>query len=166
MDATVKKFLHEMGATIGEALQEIAETMLFVEIEAGPLSTEACDVPPEHCAIIDFGDGIQGCFLLVASERAAIKLAGALLGEERGEMDADMGDSFGEVANMIAGGLVSRVESRYGSVSMTPPERVEGRHPMAGEMEWWRIHHGFALDGVPFCTEFFIARECLLNKVS
>ncbi|MBF0182462.1 MAG: chemotaxis protein CheX [Magnetococcales bacterium] len=166
MDATVKKCLHELGQTITEALQEIAETMLFVEIEPGPISTERCDIPPEHCAVIDFGDGIQGCFVLVASERAALKLAGALMGEERGEMDPEMGDSFGEVANMIAGGLVSRVEGKYGSVSMTPPERVEGHHPLEAEQEWRRIHLGFALDGVPFCAEFFIDGECMQKKAS
>lgn len=166
MDDHAKTFLEEMGTVIGEAVQEIAETMLFVEIDPATLRLDGCGVAQDYCAVIDFSEGIDGCFCLVAPERAALKLASGLLGEERLEMDPEMLDSFGEVANMVAGGLVSRVEGRYGSVRMTPPELVQGgAHPFAAEGGVFTVHHGFELDGVGFCAEFFIAGQCLLNRI-
>ncbi len=162
MNDSVNTHIHYIGTTLGEAVQEIAETMLFVEIEAGLITTDQCDIELDYCAIIDFGGSFQGCFCLVATSRAAIKLASALLGEERLEMDEEMADSFGEVANMVAGGFVSRVESRYGAVSMTPPDLIQsGDHPLANEKEWLRVHHGFELDGLPFCAEIYVAPDCV-----
>lgn len=167
MEENLKTFVLDFGLMIRETVQEIAETMLFVEIEPGSVVTDQCDVSMDYCAIIDFGDGINGSFCLVATLRSAIKLASALLGEERLEMDEEMRDSFGEVANMIAGGLVTRVEGRFGGVSMTPPELLEGaEHPLAHEQEWFRLHYGFELDGVKFCAEVFLSNQFIEQKIT
>ncbi|MEO5330733.1 MAG: chemotaxis protein CheX [Magnetococcus sp. YQC-5] len=167
MDNLVKAFLMDLGTTMGEAVQEIAETMLFVEIEPGSIVTDASDLALDYCATIQFSDGIQGVFCLIALQRSALKLASALMGEERLEMDVEMDDAFKEVANMVAGGLVTRVEGRHGSVNMTPPLLMrDGSHPGGSdEQEWLRVHHKFALDGVPFCAELALLRSFVMQKV-
>ncbi|MBF0429084.1 MAG: chemotaxis protein CheX [Magnetococcales bacterium] len=163
MDEAINKFLATIGTTIGEAVTEIAETMLFVEIEAGSVDTQPCDVKREYCVWIDFDGEIQGCFTLIAIERSALKLSSALLGEDRLEMDAEMSDAFGEVANMVAGGLKTRVEEQYGPASMTPPTLGQKEEE---SQEVVRVHQAFSLDGVPFCAEVTFTKEFILRKIA
>ncbi|MBF0342122.1 MAG: chemotaxis protein CheX [Magnetococcales bacterium] len=151
----------EIGATIGEAVQEIAENMLLVAIEADEVTIGACEMPMEQGVWIELDGGIQAHFRLIATDDSALRLACALLGEEREAFDEELGDAFGEVVNMMAGGMVTRFEDReHGSVSMTPPLRVViGDTFPEPSPEVICVHQGFHLDGTFFCAEVVFPLE-------
>ncbi len=139
-----------------EAVQEIAETMLFMEVTQGAHSTSCADLPEEYCAVIAYSGAVEGSLRLGGPKSAALKLGGALLGEERDEMDADMMDAFGEMGNMIAGGVQTRLEAEWGAIQISPPEvrESDGTHVQC-DHALSCVSHLFELEGVPFFAEIF-----------
>lgn len=166
MDEKLNEFLLEIGSTIGEAVREIAETMLFVPIGAEEASLGPCGVEMAHGAWIALDGGIVARFHLIATEASALRLAGALLGDPREAWDDELGDAFGEVANMIAGGMVTRFEDRsHGSVGMTPPTRVTPGEPFPEhDTAVVVVHQAFTLEGDPFAAEMLFPLDFALTK--
>ncbi len=149
-----------------EAVSEIAETMLFIEIGQGEAKHERADLSAEYSAVIGYSEAIQGSLHLSGSKSAVLKLASALLGEDRGDMDADMKDAFGEMANMVAGGVQSRLEAELGAIQMSPPVIISGQysHDTVG-LSVKCLSHLFDLEGETFCIEIFpkMMRKSRLN---
>ncbi|MBF0454689.1 MAG: chemotaxis protein CheX [Magnetococcales bacterium] len=139
-----------------EAILEIAETMLFVEVGEGSAQEKPAEIASEYSAVIGYGEGIQGSLHLSGSKAAILKLLSAFLGESRDEMDDEMNDAFGEMANLVAGGIQGRLEPELGSISLTPPEVASGRinHRAAGAVPAC-VSHLFDLDGEIFSVEVF-----------
>lgn len=106
---------------IREAVQEIASTMLYLEIMPDADEKFHFADPIDFVATIPLGEGLSGGLCLAAPEEAALHLAATLLMETRQVMDDEMKDGFGELANMIAGGVQLRMEPHVGPVSIAPP---------------------------------------------
>ena len=149
-------------AHMQETIQEIAEAMLSVKIVAGDSQQRHFSLPVDFIATISFSQGLRGGLCLAAPKKTALKLAEALLMEERQNMDAEMKDAFGELANMAAGGVQMRVESLLGSIAVTPPIVASG-----GNL---RTYYGatfscvsqyFELEGLSFVTEIFYQKGSL-----
>jgi chemotaxis protein CheX len=139
-----------------ESIAEIAETMLFAQVAPGEVAEERVNTEPDYSAAISYSGGIEGGLHLSGSKAAVLKLAAALLGEAREEMDADMCDALGEMANMVAGGVQGRLEGELGTISLSPPEvfapQSEGR---AMDASLACLGHQFALEGETFLVEIF-----------
>ncbi|MBF0417901.1 MAG: chemotaxis protein CheX [Magnetococcales bacterium] len=168
MNENLNVFLLDIGSAIGEAVGEIAETMLFVPIEAGAVSLGPCSVTMAHGAWIALDGGVMARFHLIATDTSALRLSCALLGDSRETWDDELGDAFGEVANMIAGGMVTRFENHsHGSVGMTPPTRVTIGEPFPEiRSEVVIVHQEFTLEGEPFAAEMVFPLDFALTKVS
>lgn len=145
-----------------EAVQEIAETMLFVAVMPGESQKKHFSTPVDFIATISFGQGLRGGLCLAASEKAALKLAASLLGEKRQEMDVEMNDAFGELANMVAGGVQMRVEALLGTVSITPPIVASGKNLRTFYGSTFScVSQYFELEGLSFVTEIFYQKGSL-----
>lgn len=141
-----------------EAVSEIAETMLFVEIIAGEVQIQGELQLADISAVVGYSGGLNGGLRLGGAVAVALKVAGALLGEQREAMDPELQDAFGEMANMIAGGVQTRVEGVFGAISMTPPMVVEGRnHQIAGQHSSHCVCRHFEMDGSCFFCEIYFA---------
>lgn len=89
-----------------EIVKDVFHTMLHYPVE------QSCDayVPGAHMvtAVVFFAGQCKGATLLECSRDQAVALAGQLMGDEAHcEIDDDVRDSLGELANMIAGNLKS-----------------------------------------------------------
>ncbi|MBF0588432.1 MAG: chemotaxis protein CheX [Magnetococcales bacterium] len=147
---------HPFIAVLQEAVQEIAETMLFIEVVPGETANQCAALPDACCAVIGYSGALTGQMRLGGTKAAALKLGGALLGEERDELDADMKDAFAEMGNMIAGGVQTRLEAEMGAIQISPPEVVEsdGEHLHCNK-DMACVSHLFEMDGVTFFAEIF-----------
>ncbi|MBF0609942.1 MAG: chemotaxis protein CheX, partial [Magnetococcales bacterium] len=113
---------------IRDAIQEIAETMLFVEIIPGESEHARCSLGADVSAVIGYSSSLKGSMRLAGPQKTVLKLAAALLGEERDVLDKEMEDAFSELANMIAGGVQTRVEGELGMIRMSPPVVISGKN--------------------------------------
>ncbi len=77
-------------------------------------------------AIIGLIGEVQGTITLSFKKDLALKIASAMLMEEKTEVDYDVRDAIGEVANLVVGQARNKiVESGYES-KITPPTIIEG----------------------------------------
>lgn len=139
-----------------EAVQEIAETMLGVEIQEISSGTERCTLGADSSAVIGYSGALRGSLRLAGPMVTVLKLAATLVGEERPTLDKEMEDAFAELANMIAGGVQSRLEADVGMIRMSPPVVISGKnHQVSSDRSFSCISVQFELEGSLFFTEVY-----------
>jgi CheY-specific phosphatase CheX len=108
-----------VSCSLRDAVDEVLETMFFVQSE-GPATQER---PPEElvCAEVSFEGSPSGTLRLGISLQAARTMAADFLGEEVSELlPARIPEVISELANMICGSYLSRVESET-TFRLSPP---------------------------------------------
>ena len=125
---TAKK---EFAGMIKGSVQDVFLTFLSIEVSAGPMIAKRDEDlyrPPETevTVLINFSGGIHGGVHLASPQKLSLQLASAFSGETYNSLSGEAGDGFGELANMIAGGLQTRLSSRFGNINLTPPTLIYG----------------------------------------
>ncbi|MBF0426118.1 MAG: chemotaxis protein CheX [Magnetococcales bacterium] len=151
----------QFSAALKEAVQELAETMLFKEITPGDGQHAPLDQPVDFSAVVSYSGALQGSLCLSGPEKSVLALASSLIGEEKPCMDPDLEDSFSEICNIIGGGVQTRMEPGLGSISMSPPVVVSGHNHLvvARDACYACVSQLFSMDGKPFFTEIFYMQE-------
>ncbi|MGN7611297.1 chemotaxis protein CheX [Magnetococcales bacterium HHB-1] len=144
--------------SLRETVQEIAETMLFIEITPKEQMMERCSLSGDASAVVGYSGAIKGSLRLCGPLAAVLKLGGALLGEDRDSMDMEMTDAFSEMGNMIAGGVQSRLEGDLGRIRLSPPVIISGTdHQVSSDHSFACISQVFELEGETFFAEVFFS---------
>ncbi|MBF0187946.1 MAG: chemotaxis protein CheX [Magnetococcales bacterium] len=151
----------EMLTAIWDTVQEIAMTMLMVEI--APVSPKSLTfnepyVPSsaDTVALIRMQSGLQGGIRLCSNRASCLALAGVLFGGSFDTLTEDASDSYCELANMVAGGVQTILSDQYDSLKITPPELFTRDHPEPGYPGYYHsVHYSFVMDGNPFFVETF-----------
>ena len=113
-----------LSCSLREAVDEVLETMFFVQGE-GPVVPGR---PAEEliAAQVEFEGTPPGTLCLRISRRAAHAMAADFLGEDLGELPpARTLEVISELANMICGSVLSRVESQTTFRLSTPSATLE-----------------------------------------
>lgn len=108
------------------ALASTFETMLGCTIERKELSLKSCNTPHhEVSGIVGLSGQAVGTVVLSLSENVALKAASTMLMTEATEVDNDVVDAVGELANMVAGAAKAQLEQFHLSISL--PNVITGR---------------------------------------
>ena len=108
-----------LSSSLREAVDEVLETMFFVESDGQAIQGR----PPEELftAQVDFEGSPPGILRMRISRAAAQQMAADFLGEESAELPAGRTvEVVLELANMICGAVLSRVESET-TFRLSPP---------------------------------------------
>lgn len=127
----------ELLSLLAEDVREIFTTMVGMEI---PLcdSLSLVDARFKGCvsAMILLSGSYQGVVSFHATPRAAMDIAGQMLGMEVAEVDADVTDALGEIANMVGGSFKHHFVNDGHEVRLMPPtviDRNEQFRPPGGD---------------------------------
>ncbi|MEO5348066.1 MAG: chemotaxis protein CheX [Magnetococcus sp. YQC-3] len=152
----------EFAEMIKGSVHEVFVTYLSTDIDFGPMVVKREDDayrPPETevTAIINFSGGIHGGIHLASPLHLSLLLAGDFAGGERYDtIFGEAGDGFGELANMIAGGVQTRLSNRFGAINLTPPTIISGTsYRMQYKSNFASIKQYFKSGEGPFYVEFF-----------
>lgn len=117
-----------MSETLLDAAKEVFETMIFMSITEKE-DQEAAIVGNAYLGTISFKGDIAGCLGVTFEEAAAKAVAANMLCLEPDEAvsEADLADAVGEVANMVMGGVKSRLLGEIGSIELSIPTVISGR---------------------------------------
>ncbi|OSM05017.1 chemotaxis protein CheX [Magnetofaba australis] len=152
---------NEISKAIVDSVHDIFLAFLSLEVSPGPAIAKPefePYTPPESeaTATVGFSGGLKGGIHLSCPMYVALALAASFSGEEYTEMDAEASDGFGELANMVAGGLQSRLSEKHGEINLTPPNVIRGSNfamsynrSLNSIKQYFRIEHG------PFFVECF-----------
>jgi chemotaxis protein CheX len=110
-----------------QATQEVFETMVFKSLTPGtPIEGHAALTGANVVASVGFAGARSGLVAFHSTTDAAKQIAGSMLGIGASEVDGEMPDAMGEVANMIAGGFRLKLKSDGTDVGITVPTVITG----------------------------------------
>jgi CheY-specific phosphatase CheX len=140
---------NEIQPALASAVEEVLETMCF----AGVLASAEGNVPPQAdagspvvTAALHFQGNSSGGFRMGVPAKLARVVAGGFLGREETEVtDSQAGEVVCELANMICGSVLSRLESsatfQITHPELAPPERGASLEN-AGASRWFDLGDG------------------------
>ncbi len=120
-----------------ESVNETFETMISLPLEKLAQQNEDPESSTSLVASITFTGPWQGAFFMRCSAEGAEQIAKAMLMIEGDEplAEAEICDAFGELVNMILGGLKSRIHDSVGEIDISIPSVTKGRlmRPLLGK---------------------------------
>ncbi len=123
--------LSKAGAYARESLVEVLETMVgLTDVDAGDPNESDGPIPEsELTGFIGLAGEYEGGISIHASQAVGARMGAAMLGiEDLSELSADeMRDAFGEIANMVAGGIKTRFDADDVRFDISVPVVVSSR---------------------------------------
>ncbi|MCK4502111.1 MAG: chemotaxis protein CheX [Desulfuromonadales bacterium] len=118
----------EFAKKIVETTEEIFSTMIFMDISAAePLEQSKQSIGGHITAMIGLTGSFAAMLNIHCPEEVGLAIAGAMLGMEFETIDADVKDTLGEIANMVAGGLKERFAKEDLMLQLAIPTAVTGK---------------------------------------
>ena len=101
----MKQYMN-VGQAIIDATTEVFSTMLMVDLEVGEtVEGKDGDIPANITSMIGLGKDIRGMLAVHCPAVVAKDITGSFLGMEVTELNEDVKDAIGEIANMVAGNM-------------------------------------------------------------
>jgi chemotaxis protein CheX len=114
---------------VNRASESVFSTMLGMAVEAQPpISEHELELLDGVVGLIGFTGKWVGTGILFCTDRFACHIGSAMLMHECKEINADVLDGIGEMANMILGNFKESMESRTGPLSLSVPTVVYGKN--------------------------------------
>ncbi|MBU0961967.1 MAG: chemotaxis protein CheX [Proteobacteria bacterium] len=144
-----------VGQAIIEGTQDVFSTMLMVELEAGePIEGHGGEVDSNVTSMLGLGKDIRGMLAVHCPEAVAKDITGTFLGMKVEELDEDVKDAIGEIANMIAGNLKIFFQEHDKDVALAIPTSVVGKSfRTSGMFGAQRVAVPFSMNGATFLVE-------------
>lgn len=110
-----------------EATREVFSTMIGLEPAPGePREERLRSFRESVSGMIGFSGDFRGMVAIHCPSAVALFITGQMLGMEPAEIDSDVRDAVGEIANMVAGGLKIAFSSEGRHVDVSVPTTVAG----------------------------------------
>lgn len=96
-------------ANLASATEEVFDTMLAIPLEARPPVTGPLEAPANVVATVAFAGYRKGLVVVYASMSAARRITSSMLAIPLHEVNGEVPDAMGEIANMVAGQFRNRL---------------------------------------------------------
>lgn len=141
---------------IVEVTREIFETMVMVDVTPGvPLNEHVSRFEYSLSAMVGFAGFKQGNLSIHAPDKVARGLTQDFLGMDVEEINEDVEDAMGELANMLAGSLKPFISENGGKVELSLPSVVHGEEytlTVINKADWvivpFSVSHGDFMVGL------------------
>ena len=145
----------EVGKAIIDGTHEVFSTMLMVELEAGEVvEGPGGEIESNLTSMLGLGKDIKGMLAVHCPASVAKDITGTFLGMEVEELNEDVKDAVGEIANMIAGSLKIFFEEHDVAIELAIPTTVVGKSfRTAGMSGATRVAVPFTMNGATFLIE-------------
>jgi CheY-specific phosphatase CheX len=108
-----------------DAAKEVFESMVFTSLEA----SEAPAAPGNEAflASITFKGGLEGCLSLHCDPPCAQRIAAGMLCTQETLAEIEVIDALGEIANLVMGGVKTRLMHEIRDLQISIPSVIQGR---------------------------------------
>jgi chemotaxis protein CheX len=118
----------EYAQYLTDATQEVFATMIFIDLEAGePLEGSDIRFDSNLTSMIGLAGDLRGLIAIHCTEDAAKGITSAMLGMDVEELDEDVKDAIGEIANMVAGSVKISLADHDLNLELAVPSTVIGK---------------------------------------
>jgi len=117
----------EYSQTIIESTQEIFSSMIMLDVTPGePFIRSHNMLKNSISGLIGLAGTTKGMLAIHLPNAAALAVTTAFLGMEVEEIDEDVRDAVGELANMLAGSVKSALDPKGSDIKLSMPSAVYG----------------------------------------
>ena len=112
---------------ITDATTEIFETMIMLDINAAdPIVEKINNFKCSVSGVIGLAGSCKGMLAIHLPDKVAMSITGSFLGMDVTEIDDDVTDAIGELANMVAGNIKMILDEKGNDVTVSIPSCVYG----------------------------------------
>lgn len=108
-------------SSLVSAIEEVFDTMLATPLVRQPIVAGAANVPANVVATVAFAGHRRGLVVVYSSMIAARAITGSMLGIPVEDVNGEVPDAMGEVANMVAGTFRNRLAAFEPSSDISVP---------------------------------------------
>ena len=111
-----------------ESAKEIFSTMVMMEIDvAGECSTETVPLVDSISGVVGLAGKYKGVLAIHLPNSVAMAITGSFLGMDVEEINEDVEDAVGELANMLAGDIKTVLSDKGKDISLSIPTIISGQ---------------------------------------
>lgn len=116
-----------LGNEIIAGTQDVFSTMLMVELESkAVIDNGKCEIKSNLTSMIGLGGGIRGLLAVHCPGSVAKAITGSFLGMDVADLNDDVMDAIGEIANMVAGNIKVSCAKININVELAIPTTIVG----------------------------------------
>ncbi len=147
--------IFSIGNEIISGTQDVFATMLMVDLECAEVfENTKCNIQSNLTSMIGLGGGIRGLLAVHCPASVAKAITGAFLDMEVEELNDDVKDAIGEIANMVAGNLKVSYTKLDIDVELAIPTSIVGESfYVSGVVGSTKIVVPFKMGGDTFWVE-------------
>lgn len=144
-----------IGQDIIGATTDIFSTMLMMDLEIGdPMEGAEGEILSNITAMLGLGGDIRGMLAVHCPATVAMAITAGFLGMDVDELNEDVKDAIGEIANMVAGNLKVAFAGYDMKIELAIPSSVVGESfRVAGMVGARRVAVPFSMEGGQFLVE-------------
>lgn len=115
-------------ALLDQSVDEVFALMLGTPVTVSETMVAPTNVPITLTAVVGLAGALSGGYSVVVNEATAKQIASTMLGIEIAELNGDVYDALGEIANILAGAWKSRIPALHAACLLSVPTVVTGTH--------------------------------------
>lgn len=144
-----------VGQDIITATTEIFSSMLMIELDADePIEGSGGEIVSNITSMIGLGKDVRGMLAVHCPASVAQDITGSFLGMEVDEINEDVKDAIGEIANMVAGNMKIAFAEHGKDIEIAIPTTIVGKSFRTSGMSGAnRVVVCFAMNGDQFMVE-------------
>jgi len=145
----------DVGNEISIGCKDVFSTMLMVELESEDVVVqEKVEIKSNITSMIGLGGGLKGLLAVHCPSSVATKITSAFLGMDVEEIDDDVKDAIGEIANMVAGNLKVSYAAIDVNIELAIPTSIVGdSFYVSGIADATRVVVPFSMNNETFWVE-------------
>ncbi len=117
----------DLSAAIIDSTSDVFSTMIPLDaIPGSPITEKMLSFHESITGMLGFSGDIKGMLRLHCPSMVALAITGSLLGMEVEQIDDDVHDAIGELANMVAGGLKVNLAEHNKNIELSIPTAIGG----------------------------------------
>ena len=150
----------EVSDKIIESTVEIFTGMVMMDISvAGEPMTELGPLKQSITGMVGLAGTHKGVLAVHFPNQVAMEVTGSFLGMEVSEINADVQDAIGEIANMLGGNLKSILSDRGRDIQLSLPSTISGeQYSFSSQMDVDQIILPFQAPAGVFYVEVELER--------
>lgn len=145
---------------ISDSTQEIFSSMVMLDVSPGePFKRTNSTLENSISGIIGLAGSVKGILAIHLPDKAALAITTAFLGVDVEEIDEDVCDAVGELANMLGGSIKTIIDPGGSEVQLSMPSAIHGEEYAVDCLaDAEAVTVPFAFNGQTFMVELQISQ--------
>ena len=123
----LESVMETIALDITEATKTLFETMIMMDLKYDEASlVDDTQIRTDVIGMVSFTGKYHGVIALFCSKQFALKVASNMLMTEMTGFTSEVKDAIGEVSNMIAGNVKTKLTAQYGDMHLSIPIVIAG----------------------------------------